>query len=1291
MNCPQCGFENPEGAKFCNQCATQLVVAKDTRLELVQSTLPETMKDKILSTKIGGERKNVTVLFADVSGFTKLSEKLDPEEITDIINKLFKVLIKIVYEYEGTIDKLIGDCIMALFGAPIAHEDDPERAAHAALDILYAMDRFNEKQGTNLSIHMGINSGLVIVGGVGSDLKMDYTVMGDTVNLAERLMETAKDEILASESVYKKASYLFEMSALKPVALKGKAKNVTPYRIIAKKETPKSKRGIPGLVSPLVGRNNEFKTLKSAVDMLPKGYAIAISVIGETGLGKSRLIHELKEYAEGKVIWLSGRAFSYGKHFPFRIFQEQIRSYLSISEFDAKSNAGEKLQQKAQVLFKEKYDEYFPYLCLFLSLKVPEQLQDKTKYLDPKQLKLQTAVAVKALFKHIAEEKPLLLNFEDMHLIDEESQQLVTFLLDGLKDTPVLFLFETRPEEETGIYRIKDSVQNLYKKRYLEIRLEPLKQKDAKELVENLLQIPDFPAHISSLILEKSEGNPFYIEEIIGTFIDAGIVQTKEDRLHVVSDISTFEIPDTVEAVVQARIDRLPLEAKELLGKASVIGRIFPYKVLSRIDGEANMQSLITILENRQFIMKLHPPSEDLQDTKFTFKHILTRDICYKGLLKKKRRNIHKKVAQCMELIYKEKIEDYFEILAFHYYNAENLETAFYYYEKSGDIEKESYRNDAAIDSYSYAIIIHEGLFPEGEEEKRAHLLIKRGDVRELQADYDNALKDYEMALDHYTEIKKKAEVKSKIGSIYYNKSEYETAISHYRQAVELLRKGVASPLLSEILIDYAQLLSVGKSDHEAAEKTVEQAFQIIDKKKEPSIYAHGLNILGSLYYRTGDYDKSLEYRQKALSLWKALNDKRGIANGYTNVGAVYYRKGQLDKALEFYQQSLEITEEIGYKRGIAQACRNIGLVYKVKGVKDSALEYYNRCLSISEEIGNKVGIAAVFFNMGHIYLSGELDTALAYYKKSLELSKQIGNKGPIGQVSNNIGIVYRYKGELNRALKYYKHYLIIAEEIGDKWGIGAATGNIGFVYYDKGDLKKAMEYGKKSLNLFEKIGYKGGIGLASQIIGNVHLDIGNIEEAMKYFKKHLSIYEEMGIKTEIRRAYLSLGNLHTEMQQFDKAKVFLEKALIIAEEAGGKIDISETYITLAELHTGMKQYVSAIDFAEKAFFLAKDTGAKSNEILALRAIGMALTSENPEKAQFYLEEATDIALKQNMKLTYAKSLLELARILKKSMQSKEAVEYLEKAEKIFIQAGAERWVEKAQSLLKEPATDNKE
>ncbi len=1196
MKCPKCTFNNPKGSKYCNQCGVPLLIPSTERdhLRFAQSYIPQLLRNKISSARIEGEIKNVTVLFADISGFTALSEKLDPEEITELINNCFKVLIEVIYRYEGTIDKFIGDCIMAIFGAPLTHEDDPERAVHTSLEMMAALNRFNEKHGENLSIHIGINSGVVIAGGVGSDLRMDYTVMGDTVNLAQRLLGQAKDEILVSESVYRKTNYLFKLKGLAPVKVKGKSKKIKPYRVIGIKEKPKIKRGIPGLYSPLVGRDKEFETLKLITENLLKGKPGAVSIIGEAGLGKSRLIEEIRKYVGEKVTCLRGRALSFSKTLSFGIFLDQIRSYLDISKLDLELDARKKLREKTKKLFKKKINEYYPYLCLFLSINVPENLKEKVKYLDPESLRLQVFVSVKALFRELSRREPLILYFEDMHWIDPESLELITFLLDGLKDSTILFLFETRPEKETGLYRIKNSIKNAFKKRYTEIRLKPLSTDNAYVMVLKLLKITGFPHNISSLILEKSQGNPFYIEEIIRSFIDAGILKKKNGVWNFEKDPSFFEIPDTVEAVISSRVDRLPVDAKQIVGKASVIGNNFHYRILSCISEKNKLESSLNVLENKEFIMKKSSATLTLlQDLEYIFKHILIKDVAYKGLLKKKRRQIHKKTAECIENIFKGKMDDYLKILAHHYYYAEILKTSYNYYKRAGDKAKELYRNDSAIECYTKAIEIHNRIFQKNKKEEKAELFERRGDVKKIKAEYDDALVDCENALKNYLKIEKKANVKRKIGEIFFKKGEYDSAVSFYDEAIAMLKNYPSSSVLSETRIFYAWFLSVRKSEHSRAEKMTKDALVRIDKVKNLNILAKGLHTLGGISYNRGNYDKALEYYHKTLTTFETLVDKKGIGGVSNNIGLVYRDKGELDTALQYIKKYLSISEKIGDKRGIGIASNNIGLVYHDKGELDKALKYYERHLTISEEIGYKRGVAIASGNIGIIYRKkGEFDTALKFYERYRTISKEIGFKHGICLACSYIGVVHRYRSEIDEALNYFKSYLAISEEIWYKIGIGDAYLSIGIVHMEIEDIEHVETYLEKAKSIFTELGDKRFLSKVYTNLSELSIYKKDYESALKLSKKALSLARKIGAKEQEISALREMGKVLAEKNPA-KAITYLKKSITLVRKEHMDLELAKSLYILAKIQKNSGKKKDAKENLIRSKRIFQKAGAK--------------------------------------------------------------------------------------------------
>lgn len=1219
MKCSKCGFENPKGLKLCSGCGESITLSEDRQ----------------------GESINATVLSANISGFIKSPEKLSPGVDTDITSSLFENLREIVYKYEGTVEKFTDDYIMVLFGARITHEDAPERAVYSALEMLNALDRFNEEYGMNLSINIGVNSGVMIV-------DRGYTTTGDPINLAGQLMQMATDDIMVSESVYKSTAYLFEMDILKPVSIKKRAGEIIPYRVIGTRESPMPKHGAPELCAPLIGRDKEFKVMKLTLDKVMKAKSVVLSVNGEAGVGKSRLIEEFKKSTHNKVNWLSGRCLSYGKTFPFWVFLEQIRSYLGLSDFDLELESKRKLGGKAEDLFKERLDEYLPYLCVFLSIKVLEHLREKVKYLDPESLRLQEFISIQALFRDIAKNKPLILYFEDMHWIDPESLELLKFLLDGLKDAPIFFLIETRPEQETGLYNIRESIQVLFKEGYTEIDLKTLSANNAKTLIQNLLKMPEHLHDVSSLILEKSEGNPFYIEEIVRSFIESGVLKRNNGGWQITKDISSFEVPDTVDVVIRSRIDRLPHEAKEVLGRASVIGKSFPYKILSSISGKNHLRKNLNFLEDREFIVKKTDSSSTSglsPDTEYRFRHILIRDVAYKGLLQKKRKEIHRKIAGCIEDIFKEKIEDYYELLAYHYYNAESFEKSYDYYKKAGDEAKERYSNNIAIECYVKAIEIHKELFPDMKRERLAELFERMGDVKELRSEYDEALKDYKNAFGYYTDTEKKAGIKRKMGDVFAEKNKYDKAISSYEKVIRMLKNIPKSPVLSETLLGYAFLLFDIKGNYQGAEKMIEQALMRIEWTKAPQIYARGIDTLGYFSWVRGNYDTALKYRKKALAIFEKLSDKRGIASALCNIGNVSCRRGESDTALRYYKKSLAVSEEIGDKKGIARNSNNIGHIYERKGEFDTALKYYEICFAISEEIGFKRGTGIASSNIGLVYREkAELDTALKYYKRYLAISEEIGDKSGIGVAFNNIGDVYHNKGKLDTALKYYKRDLAISEETGDKSGIGDALCSIGIVYKDRGKLDAALKYYKKALIIFNEIGYKSGIGIARRYI----------------------------------------GELHTEVKRFDDAKEYLEGSEKILTEIGDRINLSKVYASLSHLNTVQEDYETALTFAEKALTFVKETGARYQEVIALRTLGKALSTEKSEKAISYLKQSISLAKKQKMQLEFAISSYELAKVIRNTKEIREAEKYTKEAKGIFKKSGANGWLKKVEGLTKE-------
>jgi class 3 adenylate cyclase len=564
----------------------------DASSTALRQELAEIEEREVAQSALRGERKQVTVMFADISGFTAMSEKLDPEEVRSMINACFERLGVVIDRYEGHIDKFIGDEIMALFGAPIAHENDPERALRAALDMMATLAEFNAEHVARipkpLALHFGINTGLVIAGGIGTSQRQDYSVMGDTVNLASRLEGLSEaGEILVGENTYRLTAPLFEFEALKPVKVKGKENPILVYQVLRARTAAGQVRGIDGLTSPLVGRQAEMDILETALDQAHQGQGGVISIIGEAGIGKSRLIVEahLNRRFDGRVRWAEGRSVSYGENASYLVTRRLFCDLLGLEPEARPAEIGTALQAEIKRLFPEQPGDIYPFLGHLLEVPLSADEAQPVKYLEGDALHRQISESTRRFLSASAVDQPLILVWEDLHWVDPSSLALLETLLPLTQSSPVLLLLAYRPRREKRIWAFHEKAHQLLGTALTCIELMPLTLDESHQLLDNLLGGGDLGARTVELILNKAEGNPFYIEEVIRSLIDHDMLRRTDDDQGwiVVGNVENVEIPDTLQGVIMSRIDRLNPEMKHLLQIASVIGRNFPYRVLDRI------------------------------------------------------------------------------------------------------------------------------------------------------------------------------------------------------------------------------------------------------------------------------------------------------------------------------------------------------------------------------------------------------------------------------------------------------------------------------------------------------------------------------------------------------------------------------------------------------------------------------------------------------------------------------------------------------------------------------------
>ncbi len=733
IQCPSCGALIPMGKKFCGECGRNLATPSepvvkelsfDEKLDKIQRYLPKGLTEKILSQRdrIEGERKQVTVMFCDLEGFTSLSERLDPEEVYDIVDQIYELLIHKVHDYEGTVNEMTGDGIVALFGAPIALEDAPQRAVRSAMAIHREMSRFSDRLKQEREslptpkMRVGIHTGPVVVGTVGNNLRVEFKAVGDTVNLASRMEGLAEPgATYVTEDTFKLTEGFFRFEALGDKEVKGKREPVKVYRVIAPSTRRtrfdvSAERGL----TPFVGREREVDLLIDAFARAKAGRGQAISIMSEAGVGKSRLLYEFRKgVANEDVTFLEGKCLSYSRGVAYHPVTDILKSNFDVLEGDGDVNIREKVRRGLEILGA---DEATTLPCLLELFSVKESGIDKIP-MSPEEKKDRIVAAVKRITLKGSETRPLILAHEDLHWVDKSSEEVLKYVLESIPGARVLMIFTYRPEF-VHTWGAK-SFHN-------QLTLNRLSNRESLAMVNHILGTEAIDSDLEELILEKTEGIPFFIEEFIKSLKDLKMIERRGNKCHLAKDIQEVAIPSTIQDVIMARVDSLPEGAKEVLQIGSVIGREFSHELLRRLNkfSEQDLLSHLSILKDSELLYEqgIYPQSA------YIFKHALTQDSVYHSLLKSTLKKYHRVIAETMEQYFPDMKEAQPEILGHHFTEAGLAEQAILYWQKSGEIALRRSANIEALSHMTKGIELLKTL-PESDKqmERELNMLISMG------------------------------------------------------------------------------------------------------------------------------------------------------------------------------------------------------------------------------------------------------------------------------------------------------------------------------------------------------------------------------------------------------------------------------------------------------------------------------------------------------------------------------------------------------------------------------------
>ncbi len=730
MICQKCQFENPAGIKFCGECGTKLEavcsnckasnppefkfcgecghnltspadtalpknLSFDEKLAKIQKYLPGGLTEKILSQRdrIEGERRHVTIMFVDMKGFTPLTETLGPEETFGLMDRVFEIIIHKIHDYEGTVNELRGDGALALFGAPIALEDAPQRAIRSALAIHREITKFSEtiKDETKIPpilLRIGINSGPVVVGTVGNDLRVQFTAVGDTINMAARMEQMAEPgTTYATEDTFKLTEGFFRFEALGEKQIKGKEKPMRVYQVIAPSTRRtrfdvSAERGL----SKFVGRERELELLLDSFERAKAGRGQAVSIMGEAGVGKSRLLYEFrKAIANEDILFLEGKCISYGRGTAYHPIIDVLKSNFGVDDGTSDSDVTVKVKRGLTILGVDEAST-LPYLLELLSVK--DSGIDKI-LMSPEARKDRIQRALQRIILKGSEGRPLVFAFEDLHWMDKSSEDAAKYLMESIPGARVLMIFTYRPEfvHTWG-----------GKSFHSQVTLNRLANHESLAMMADLLGSDNIAPDLQDLILEKTEGVPFFIEEFVRSLRDMGIIELTNYTYHLPKDVDRVAIPSTIQDVIMARVDSLPDAAKEVLQAGSTIEREFSYELIKAVT-ELPEQELLSHLSTLKDAELLYERGIFPQST-FIFRHALTQEVVYDSILAKRRKLLHEKIGSAIEQTCAENLGDHYARLVEHFLASDSHEKAANYARLAS---KKSERTASLNDAIFYA------------------------------------------------------------------------------------------------------------------------------------------------------------------------------------------------------------------------------------------------------------------------------------------------------------------------------------------------------------------------------------------------------------------------------------------------------------------------------------------------------------------------------------------------------------------------------------------------------------
>jgi class 3 adenylate cyclase/tetratricopeptide (TPR) repeat protein len=1074
LRCSNCGTQLPAGAKFCFECATPISSpGSPPRFASPETYTPKHLAEKILTSKaaLEGERKQVTVLFADLKGSMELLVDRDPEEARRILDPVLECMMEAVHRYEGTVNQVMGDGIMALFGAPLAHEDHAVRACYAALRMQEGVSRYADDarrtHGVNVQIRVGLNSGEVVVRAIGSDLHMDYTAVGQTTHLAARMEQLADPETpLLTAATLQLAEGYIEVKGRGPVPVKGLAEPVVVYELVGAEGVRSRLQAAAGRgLTRFVGRDGELDQLRQALERAGTGHGQVAAVVGEPGVGKSRLFWEFtRSHRTHDWLILETGSVPYGKAAAYLPVIDLLRAYFQIEGRDDTRKIREKVTGKLLSLDRQ-LETALPALLSLLDVPAEDAAWEA---LDPPQRRQRTLDAVKRLLLRESHVQPLLVVVEDLHWIDTETQAWLDSLVEALPSARILLLVNYRPEFQHGWGN---------RASYRQLRVDPLPAEGTDDLLEALLGGDATLAPLRRSLTEQTEGNPLFLEESVRTLVETGALVGERGAYRLARDPCTIQVPATVQAILAARIDRLTPEGKRLLQAASVIGKDVPLQLLLAIADapEQEVRAELARLRSTEFLYetRLFP------DLEYTFKHALTHEVAYQGLLQDRRRALHARITEAIERLTPERLAEQAERLAYHALRGESWEKAVHYLYQSG--------RRAILRSACREAIVHL-------EQALASLghLPENRETTELNIDIRLALRNALLPL-----------------------SEWERMGEHLHEAEALART-----LGDQRRLGYIAAFRVVQcrlcGDYDESVRFGREALGIARTLGDRSIEALAAYFLGVTHATRGEFSDAVTFLDRSIELESDLASSAYLADALSQLG-------RFDEAIGHAETAVQIAEAADHPHTLFQGLLNLGRVYLRRGDLPRATQVLKRCSDLCRTSPLGTTPAFVAATLGVVYaLADRAHEALPLVAGAFEEFRRRPQTRPPGLILLCAGMIHLAAGQVDEAAGYARETLALTRRTGARPIEAEALCLAGDVA-SAGGAEDAEGLYREARALADQLGMRPLVAHCHLGLGKLYRRTGKREQTHEHLTTATTMYREMGMTYWLEKAEAEL------------------------------------------------------------------------------------------------------------------------------------------------------------------------